>query len=196
MAWQERYEATTEVLTAVGGCVGAAESHGMLCGMLATGKEVTQADWIAEVLRNTQPHGTEARACLETLTLLYDETATGLAAEDFDFQLVLPADGAPLSDRTQALASWCNGFLFGLGRNRPDREEAVWPREVHEALGDMAEIARLTGEPTAAVEVDEEEEEAYTELVEYVRIAVLLCREQLRPMWIDDGRADTSVDIQ
>lgn len=177
MSWEERYAGVEEALREVGAHVGAAEGHGMLCGMLTATDDTSQAHWIAEVLADTQPRGETARHCLETLTLVYDETAAGLADAQFEFQPMLPGEESSLAERSQALAGWCSGFLFGLGYNQPGSDDASLPANVREALNDMAEIARVAAQP----DEDEDDEDAYTELVEYIRVAVLLCREHLNP---------------
>lgn len=180
MSWEERYESVEESLQAVGAHISAAESHGILCGMLTGAEDTSQARWIAEVLADTEPRGESARACLEILTILYDETAAGLADEGFEFHPMLPSEDAPLTERSRALAAWCGGFLFGLGRSEPGNDASL-PANVREVLNDMAEIARLAAEP----DEQEDDEEAYTELVEYVRVAVLLCRENMTHIFIE-----------
>lgn len=180
MSWEERYQSIEESLQDIGAHVGAAQSHGMLCGMLTGAEDTSQARWIAEVLADTEPRGEPARACLEMLTILYDETAAGLADDNFYFHPMLPAEQAPLTERSRALAGWCEGFLFGLGRSEPGSDSAL-PVDVREVLTDMGEIARVAAEPDEA----EDGEESYAELVEYVRVAVLLCREHLMHTFIN-----------
>ncbi|MFP4648366.1 MAG: UPF0149 family protein [Halorhodospira sp.] len=182
MASGQRYAEVTEVLEAVGAQMGAAEAHGMLAGMLTGADDTSQARWIAEVLADTEPRGEAARSCLEMLALLYDETSTALADDAMGFEPMLPAEEEPLTERTRALASWCSGFLFGLGRTEPGADSEL-PAEVREYLTDMAEIARVAAEPAE----DEDDEGSFTELIEYVRIGVLLCRESMGHPSIETG---------
>lgn len=168
------HETTQGVLEAVDAGMGAGEAHGMLCGMLSGPGSVDRAHWIAEVLAESEPRGEAARACLETLSLLYDETVTALGEEDFQLEPLVPDDTHPLAERTRALAAWCRGFLFGIGYTEPGRS-ADLPAEVREALADLSEIARVASEPDEA----EDDEDAWSEVHEYVRVAALLCREHL-----------------
>lgn len=168
------HETVQDVLDGVGAEVGAAESHGMLCGMLSGPRDADRARWIAEVLADTEPKGEAARACLETLSLMYDETTAAFAEENFEFAPLLPDEEADLVSRTRAMGEWCRGFLFGVGYTQPGADSAL-PAEVREALSDLAEIARVASRP----DEEEDDEEAYTEVLEYVRVAVLLCREHL-----------------
>ncbi len=175
MEWGERYDSVTEILESVGAHMDAAESHGTLCGMLSGPKGAERAEWMAEVLADTEPRGEAARACLEALSMLFDETASWLADDSFGFDPLLPEDEVPLPVRARALAGWCQGFLYGLARTGPDAD-ADLPPESREALSDMAEIARVA----AAPDEDEDDEESYAELVEYVRVAVMLYREHVQ----------------
>ncbi len=188
MASGQHYDSVAEVLEAVGAPVTAAEAHGMLTGMFTGAEDTSQARWIAEVLADTEPRGAAARACLETLAMLYDETAAELADDATGFQPLLPDDDErPLTERTRALASWCSGFLFGLGRTEPG-SDADLPAEVREYLSDIAEIGRVAAEPSE----EEDDEDAYNELLEYTRVGVLLCREHMgRPVSSSTDADDT-----
>ena len=89
----------------------------------------------------------------------------------------MPDDDQPLRRRVEALSNWCQGFLLGLGLGGV-REGSGLPGDSQEVMRDFAEISRLGhGDGNK-----EEEESAYAEIVEYVRMAVLLVYEELRPL--------------
>ena len=165
-----------ETLGAVDAEVEASESHGMLCGLLSQAGAVDMAAWIAEVLRNTAPRGEPARQCLAVLTRLHDSTATAIGDANLQFSLLLPGDETDLRERAEALGEWCGGFLYGVGL-KESRSDADLPTDVREALNDLAEISRVEIDPDDG----EDNEEAYAELVEYVRVAVLMVRDTLNP---------------
>ena len=80
--------------------------------------------------------------------------------------------------RAAALAHWCEGFLHGLvSANHGDAlKERLAAEPLADIIRDMLEITR------AAVGDDddgESEEVAYTELVEYLRVAAQLTYEEL-----------------
>ena len=75
-----------------------------------------------------------------------------------------------------ALAQWCSGFLAGLGSSGDETLKAM-SDEANDALKDMQQIS--TADVTDTAE-SEEDEIAYAEIVEYVRIVVLMIREDLR----------------
>src|SRR5271170_819112 len=96
--------------------------------------------------------------------------ASGYRFEDW-LKEILPEGRA-----TAALAQWCQGFLYGLGAGRiTDASEL--PGEVGEIVRDFIAITRADAD--AAEEADEADENAYAELVEFVRVGVQLLFEEL-----------------
>ncbi len=153
----------------------AAEAHGLLCGFLVSMRP-SRENWLAEI----RPAGfadedRDLQACGERLSGLYDATAEALAAADLSFEPLLPQDDA-LADRAEALRGWCRGFLDGLGLSG-GAPEAAFSAEAREALQDLSAIGRLDAD---AVAEDETEDQALTDLVEFLKVAVLLIREDLR----------------
>ena len=113
--------------------------------------------------------------CLGSGAADQDIALAGLVQPDMEFEPLLPPDTESLEERTQALAEWCQGFLYGLGAGSiPDASEL--PGEVGEVVRDFIEITH------ADVDVDQGEESnenAYAELVEFVRVGVQLLFEEL-----------------
>jgi uncharacterized protein len=149
----------------------AAEAHGTLAVCLCGASGYRFGDWLKEIL----PEGRATGAAGATLRELYDATASALIQPDMEFELLLPEDAAPLAERTQALAQWCQGFLYGLGAGSIT-DASQLPGEVGEIVRDFIEITRagVEGEPE-----DESSENAYVELVEFVRVGVQLLFEEL-----------------
>lgn len=140
------------------------ELHGALCGWLAGGGS-DGSDWLARVLADEQAPRPEAGSALQEMHAV---SRAQFEDRDFGFALLLPEDDAPLAERSEALFDWCRGFLggFGLaaGKGPPLSEEG------REALDDLARLAAATPEPDG----DEEDEAAYAEIEEFVRVAALL----------------------
>lgn len=144
--------------------------HGLICGLLC-GNANSAAAW-EELITG----GKESAKTHEVLQQLYDMSAKQLNDFLFEFQLIIPADDQALPQRAEALTLWCQGFLTGLKLAQiqiVDRE----PSEVTEAINDLIEIAKMNYEEVVA---SEEDEAAYVELVEYVRMAVILIYQDLR----------------
>ena len=107
------------------------------------------------------------------LRQLYAETQQNLYEGQMAFQPFLPHDDAPLVDRTDALALWCQGFLYGLSIGRGVAGQTS--DDVREAIEDLAQIARAG----VSDESDEDDEVAYVELVEFLRVSAQLIFEEL-----------------
>ena len=94
------------------------------------------------------------------------------------FQPLLPDDDQPLVERVDGLAQWCLGFNHGLfvAARIGDAEAELNSGNTAEIVSDFSEMAQVAvgdDQPDAAGE------DAYAELVEYVRISVQLVYEEL-----------------
>lgn len=152
----------------------AAESHGLLCAMLCADPAVPDTRWLDEVVPASDPGAAHATEVLALLERVRAATASGLAGDESGLRLLLPEDEAALSLRTQALVHWCEAFLYGLGVSGVQAERSLGP-EGREVLADLVEVSRLDPEASG-----EEDERAYTEVSEFVRVAVMLLYEDLR----------------
>lgn len=163
------------------------ECHGTLCGLLCATDAVQGAAWVNQVLSGQPglpdiPHAPAQQVAngdeRTQLLILYKNTVTQLDDPEYGFTLLLPDDEAPLAQRVEALSRWCQGFLLGLGLGGVQDQSGL-PGDSHEVVRDFVEISRLAqGEG----EEREEDEAAFAEIVEYVRMAALLVYEELRPM--------------
>ncbi len=161
------YERVDEALEEA--AVQAAEAHGVLTGMLCAKGAVGPGAWIEALgLQDKAP---------EPLRMLYAKTLASFQDVTGSFDLLLPEDEAPMEERAAALHDWCQGFLYGFGV-AGGREPASLPAEAGEVLRDIGEFARAS---FALGEDAEEDEQAYSELVEYLRVGVLLLYEALHP---------------
>ena len=73
---------------------------------------------------------------------------------------------------------WCSGFLYGLGTGQISDLGAL-TGDVGEIVRDFTEISRATGDDADA---DESNEQAYAELVEFIRVAAQVVFEELLPL--------------
>lgn len=171
------YQALQDALRGAGATADAAEAHGTLCGMLSANLGSGEVRWLQEIFPEageTPPPEGEARRLLDEV---FAETRTQLADALLGFQMLLPDEDDALSTRVDALGHWCQGFLYGLavaGVTDP----AKLPADSAEILKDLSDIAG------AGFEVDDDEasETAYVEILEYVRVGVLLVSEELQPL--------------
>ena len=149
------------------------ECHGVACGLACRRPGDGAARWFGvlamlELLTDPDP------GLQRALEDLHAASLRQLDDEQMRFALWLPADEEPLEDRTEALAHWCTGFLAGLGSAG---ELEGLSDDAAEAIDDLGQIAQAE---VSGTEENEEEEAAYAEIVEYIRVAVLMLKEDLR----------------
>lgn len=157
----------------------AALCHGGLCGLLCLQPDQGSTLWLEDVLSDADPESEAYGRCRDLLGELEGETASALRDPLLGFAPLLPEDVQDIGQRTEALALWCQGFLYGLGLGGL-QDPSELDEGVGEALQDITEIARAAHDPEEEA-TDEELEAAYTELVEFVRAAVQLVFEECSP---------------
>jgi len=154
-----------------------AESHGLLCGLLCRDTSGTAHDYMYQ-LAAMQLVVTPGAALEAVLIEAFESTMRQLEDDEFGFFLWLPDDDEPLEERSIALAQWCSGFLAGLASG--GQLDAL-SEEAREAIEDLQQIARAEiSSPGPGGGESEEDEEALTEIVEYVRVVVLMMHEDFR----------------
>ena len=154
----------------------ASETHGVLCGLLlARGVELEA--WLQHVIgaADKVPGELLQNELEALLQQLYRATVYQLEDPNLGFYLLLPRDDAALGERADALAKWCEGFVYALGLGGV-AENLLTEEDLKEFLANMSEISHATAER----EDDEDDEQAYVELVEYVRMGVLLATTELQ----------------
>jgi len=152
-----------------------AECHGITCGLLCRLPDASLDALIGllDMLELVKSPGSGLRMALEDLL---QATRAQLLDLDMGFRLWLPNDDEMLEERTMALSQWCNGFLAGLGSSGDETLDAM-SDEANEALRDIQQISRADVTDT---DESNEDETAFAEIVEYIRIVILMIREDLR----------------
>ena len=169
------YEQLETVLAQAGAAVSAAEGHGILCGLCCVRPVVSAGDWEPLILGDGLSANQLVSDARRSLEQLWRQGMRQLESPECAFQLLLPPDTRHLSQRTELLGCWCAGFLYALGL----AGEEAYGRlsgEAKEFLRDVSEISRID----TGVDGDEAEEQAYTEVLEYVRVGMMMVYEDLR----------------
>lgn len=168
------FDAAGRLLQSAGASWEAAEAHGAFCGRACLGGAGAIRAWTGGILADSDSADVLHLERAGKLELLAAQTLLALEAGDMGFQLLMPGDDEPLQVRTAALADWCHGFMQGLvvagGADEGPQADALESEVVSEILGDLNEITRAG----AGEQADNEAEEAFAELVEYVRVSVQL----------------------
>ena len=144
----------------------ATELHGLVCGFAAG-------------------HPAE-HAVSEFVSATLDE----LFSAEMNFNPLIPDESEVLALRLSGLAQWTAGFLSGFGASvsvAGPAPEAL-PDEVQEILRDFASISGLDDD----VDGDEQDENSFMEIFEYVRVAAVLT---LTLMPDAEGSADAGDDV-
>jgi len=153
-----------------------AELHGLLCGRIGGGEQLSEDELVATVAEFLDVAPERVEDLGDMLPELYRFSVGQISSSGFEFSPLLPDDDFSLNERLASLGEWCQGFLFGLGNSGLSVETEL-TGDIADALGDLASISHVGG---LEDENDAEEDEvSYSELVEYVRVAVLLIYAEL-----------------
>jgi len=173
-----------ELLYRIDAAMGAAEAHGALCGMLCARGTVELSEWVEHVIGEQEQGNELLHDVVHMLSELHQSTLEMMNDATGDFKLLLMDDDDPLPERVETLAGWCQGFIYGLAAGGI-KEGSELPEDTAELMKDMIEISRAGHDvDDAGVEEsdDNDDEVAYMEIEEYVRMGVLLIYEELQPL--------------
>ena len=184
MSTQPDIEILDEALFKVNAMMGAVESHGVLCGMLCARGAIELSEWIGHVLGEQEEGNVLLHDTVHQLAELHQVTMEKVNDISNGFYLLLPDDDEGLNERTEALANWCQGFVYGLAAGGIS-DDSKLPTDTQEIVLDFIEISRAgynIGEDGVIEvnEITEEDELAFVEVVEYVRMGVMLINEELQ----------------
>ena len=156
------------------------ECHGNICACLCS------ENMTAEVLLPEEIKADESSLSSETMKLktvflsLIAETLEQLNDAEMSFYPLLSPDSESLTNRTLSLSSWCQGFIDGFGYVIVQKNISMDHIEqdiIGEIIEDFSQISKLT---SASVMNEDEEELAYMEVVEYVRVGAQLIFEEMK----------------
>jgi len=148
-----------------------AEVHGCLVGLLAAGHDPEPGaglNALNEALE-LDLHGELADEVMQ----LYAQCNEALVEDVFDFSPLLADESHELAVRTESLADWCRGFLTGFARTIATAGTGgeTLPGDSTEILRDFAAMAQASTDEHD--EDDDEAENSYFALVEYLRVAAV-----------------------
>ena len=150
-----------------------AECHGIISALLCARAGFSDAELLQELLGEDAqaPHAESCRALLRNL---HQVSAASLGDGEMSFDLLLPDDDEAMPTRCRAFASWCQGFLYGLGAGGIKRFDQ-FDTDSREVIADLTAFAQMSNES----DEDQSAEADYVELVEYTRVGVMLIYEEL-----------------
>lgn len=146
---------------------GASDLHGSLTGYLCGGGKAGASEWVDALELDTVADGWQEDAMFPAL---YRQCREQLEDSDMGFEPMLPDESVPLAKRAEALVEWCRGFLGGVGLSGAGSVNGPFTDEAAEIMRDFATIAGSQFDYGD----DDEDETALTEVLEFVRVGVLL----------------------
>ena len=171
------YETLDYELQRVSAHFTASGSHGVICGVLAMNTAVATEIWVREIIPHQPAADTLFTECEQELLELYDATQEQLNDPELAYELLLPDnDNVSLTQCVVALTQWCDGFMFGVGLASLNDDYSL-PEDCTDILSDISEFTRAKVSDV----VDEQDAAAYFEIVEYLRVGVMLIHEEMEP---------------
>ena len=172
------HERLEQSLSSLSLAIGPSEAHGVLCGLLCSGRnDEARSLWMQELIPDISSDGNLLlQECVQNLSALYQETLASFEGPSLGFTLLLPDDDAALKQRAEELVAWCQGFLYGLGLAQASVDSLS--EETREGLRDITEITKLDLDALAKAD-SEQEEVDLTEVTEFIWVAAMLVREEL-----------------
>jgi yecA family protein len=152
-----------------------AYSHGYWAGLICGGQSVSPKDWIVALYEKPDAWETLDPTLARFFLVVAEVTVEQLSDPHYAFQLLLPDDDDPIDERLSSLCDWVRAFLAGFEAQGKIQPRPVLSTESKEALTDLQEITSLSVTFNDA----ETEEQDYAEVVEYVRLAVLLLHQEM-----------------
>ena len=163
---QKIYAELNEKLKASSWKSGASEAHGLLTGLACRGISTTE---IGNRMHLFQFSSGEDTSVLEGL---FELILRDLESNSPTFNLLLGGDEEHIVVRVDEIASWCGGFVQGFCH---DGDSAISEQsaEVQEIIQDIMDICGMEVDLSDSMSHDlEEEEKAFSEVEEYLRIGV------------------------
>ncbi len=184
------YEELSACLNANNSDLTAAESHAVICGLLSCQSRLDAEEWSRRILSGElesdpgegRPGSHIHEQDIEMFKRLIADTEQQLADPELGFLPLLPDDDDTIEERSAALGEWCHGYLYGLSLGGL-KEFKHLSEQAQEFARDIVEISSLE----VADEESEANEAAFFEVVEYLRMGVLMMRDEIAPPQTSGG---------
>jgi hypothetical protein len=172
------YSDLDDALRRCGANWNAAQAHGLLCSRLCLSGRDAIRTWIAAVQDGGDRNSAACVECAAMMVAVSTKALRDLAERQSQFMPLLPDDSFATTLRTEALGNWCEGFLHGLvsGEHSTGVRSRIAAEPLSDIIRDLLEITRAVVDES---DDKESNEEAYVELVEYIRVAAQLAYEEL-----------------
>lgn len=165
-----KFDDLADLFVKMGSSLSPAYLHGSIAGVLSAGKRMNQDDWVDWAIDLIAPSGEIEAAYVTVIQGLYFKTAAELQDEGFVFNLILPDEETPLTDRLLSLSDWVGSFLGAFGATGIIQDVSEMPATLQEILEDLSEIAQVDAESGEQLATAEED---FLAIAEHVRVSVI-----------------------
>ena len=171
------------------------EAHGLFSGILCGSSAAQKKQkllWVSLLDLSFDEQDMLAKEAAGVVDDFYQATLAGLSSGNLDFQLAIEEE-CLLTERLEDFSIWAQGFLYGIGLSHNDNFTNN-SEQVQEFMQDLLQISNA--EEYELSDEEEEDERALFELMEYVRVGILLVFEELNPIakkTIDISDIDNSI---
>ena len=151
----------------------ASECHGIICGLICGGIDVENGSWLG-AFNDLMNDGIALPVDLKKdLMQVFANSCNEFSAGDYQLKLLLSDEEQPLSDRAISLAQWSESFMGGFAIGN-ESGKAI-SKEIKETLADLSQISQIDTQ----ISDDEESEQSFEEIIEYVRMSALFCFDEM-----------------
>lgn len=165
----------SKILSNLRAGVTASDLHGSLTGYLCAGGKAAEDTWGDALALDFSAEGIQDNPVFPQF---FRQVRAQLDDVELGFAPMLPADDVDLEARAEALVDWCRGFLGGIGLAGAGKRGSELSEDAREIVKDFATIASSNFDVTGK----EEDESALAEVIEFVRVGVLLLYSELAPV--------------
>ncbi len=177
-----QYDELDACLNSYDSGMSAAECHGVVCGLLSAQPEIDDQALGQQLLSgefNAAPEDETVVVHANDLAMfqrLVAGTIEQMDDPELSFMPMLPDDEGSVGDRAIALGQWAEGYLFGLSLGGI-KEFSGFSEDLQGFSKDLVNMCSLEVDGAD----DEENEQAMFEVVEYLRMGVLMVRDEVVP---------------
>jgi len=156
------------------------EAHGLFSGILC-GSSAEQKKqkllWVSLLDLKIDTRDMLAKEAVGVVDDFFQATLAALSSGELDFQMAIEEE-CSLAERLEDFSIWVQGFLYGIGLSHNENFSGN-SEQVQEFMQDLLQISNAE---EYELSDDDEDEHALFELMEYVRVGVLLVFEELNPV--------------
>ncbi len=158
-----------------------AEAHGLFSGIICTADQKTSLQpfsWVEKLDLEIDKSNLLVKEALYVLDSFYEMIKSSLATTELEFQLAI-IDNDPFEQRLCDFSLWVQSFLYGLSLNNNFNPDQC-SQQIQEIINDLVKISHAEDYEicTETEDIQEENEQSLFQLVEYVRVCVIIINDE------------------